>query len=207
MKYFITGATGFIGSWVAQLVTKKGEEVHCLVRRTSNLQWLQELPVHYHYGTLADPNSLKEAVENADYVLHIAGVTKALSIQDYYQGNVKATRNLLEVVREVNPKLKKFIHVSSQAAIGPSPTSTPIDENSPANPLTDYGRSKLETEQVVREFMDILPITILRPPAVYGQRDTDVFEVFKNIRYGLNLKVGNTDQLVSIIQVMDLARG
>ena len=207
MNYFITGATGFIGSWVAQFLAEKGEQVTCLIRATSNLRWLQALPVTFAEGSLFDKESLKEPVKNADYVLHIAGITKAVTVQDYYRGNVQATRNLLEVIRDVKPEIRKFVHISSQAAAGPSPEGVALTENYPAQPVSDYGKSKLESEREVLQFRQHFPITILRPPAVYGPRDTDVFEVFKNIQHGINLKVGGIDQLVSIIHVHDLARG
>ena len=78
MKYFITGATGFVGSWVTEKLIKQGAEVTCLVRKTSNLRWINHLPVKYHYGSLTDLDSLKKGVESVDYVLHIGGVTKTL---------------------------------------------------------------------------------------------------------------------------------
>ena len=163
----------------------------------------------YHYGSLLDPESLKEGIKDADYVLHIGGVTKALTIDEFYKGNVEATRNILEVVKTVNPGLKKFVYVSSQAAAGPSPAdpSKSIDETAPMAPLTDYGTSKKQGEEVAVEYMKSLPVTILRPPTVYGPRDTDVFEVFKSVQNRLNLKVGAHDPIVSIIHVWDLARG
>lgn len=207
MNYFITGATGFVGSWVAQELSRKGEQVTCLVRKTSNLKWLKGLPAAYHYGSLLEPETLKEGIRNADYVLHIAGVTKALSLKEFYSGNVEATRNILEVVKAENPGIKKFVHISSQAAAGPSAGKLPKDETAPANPLTDYGRSKLQSEETARQYMEFFPLTILRPPTVYGPRDTDVFEVFKNVRMGVNLKVGSNDPVVSIIHAFDLARG
>ena len=209
MKYFLTGATGFVGSWVAKQLVDKDEEVACLVRKTSNLRWLKDLPVEYHYGSLNDPESLKAGIKTADYVLHIGGVTKALTIDEFYKGNVEATRNILDVVMAVNPGLKKFVYVSSQAAAGPSPPNPgkAMDETAAMQPLTDYGTSKLQGEEVVLAFMPDLPITILRPPTVYGPRDTDVFEVFKNVKNRVNLKIGSHDPVVSIIHVYDLARG
>jgi len=207
MNYFITGATGFIGSWVTQLLTEQDNRVTCLVRKTSNLRWIKDLPVELVEGTLLNPDSFKAALQTADYVLHIAGVTKALSIQDYYRGNVEATRNLLDVITVVNPKIKKFVHISSQAAAGPSPGNTALTETSLPHPISDYGKSKLESEKLVLQYKEAFPVTILRPPTVYGPRDTDVFEVFKNISRGINLKVGRTDPVVSIIHVLDLARG
>jgi dihydroflavonol-4-reductase len=207
MIYFITGATGFVGSWVAEKLVEKGETVICLVRKTSNLRWIEHLPVKYHFGSLLDRDSLEVGIKEADYILHCGGVTKALSIQEYYRGNVNATENLLKATAKVNPNVKKFVHISSQAAVGPSESITPIDETHACNPLTDYGKSKLETEQVVRKFFDRLPITILRPSTVYGPRDTDVFEAFRNVKYGINLKIGKIEQYVSMIHVYDLAEG
>lgn len=207
MRYFVTGGTGFVGSWVAKQLVDKGEEVVCLVRKTSNLRWLEDLPVKYHYGSLLDGDSLKEGIKGADYVLHIAGVTKALSIADFYRGNVEASRVIMDTILEVNPKIKRVVYVGSQAAVGPTPKGEVLDESCEMKPITDYGTSKMQSEQVVREYLDKLPITILRPPAVYGPRDTDVYEVFKSVKNRLNLKVGSGDPYVSIIHVHDLARG
>ncbi len=206
MKYFITGATGFVGSWVAQFLTEKGADVTCLVRKTSNLRWLESLPVSFHSGSLEDIESLKAGVQDSDFVLHIAGVTKALSTEEYYHGNVTATRNLLQAVREVNSSIRQFVHISSVAACGPSPSADLAGESLPCRPITEYGRSKLHSEEVVSKFQSDLPVVILRPPAVYGPRDGDVFEVFKNIYHRINLMVGWHDQLVSLIHVWDLAK-
>ncbi|MCB0304454.1 MAG: NAD-dependent epimerase/dehydratase family protein [Calditrichaeota bacterium] len=207
MRYFVTGATGFVGSWVAQQLVERGDEVICLARKTSNLRWLKDLPVQYHYGSLLDAKSLQDGIKSADYVLHIGGVTKALSIQEFYAGNVEATRNLMETVKTVNPDVKRVVYVGSQAAVGPSPQGTLLDETCEMAPITDYGTSKMQGEAVAREYMADLPVTILRPPAVYGPRDTDVFEVFKSVKNRVNLKVGSGDPHVSIIHVFDLARG
>ncbi len=209
MKFFITGGTGFVGSWVVDYLQKTYPEarITCLVRSPQKLRWLEGYAVHLHTGSLLDVDSLVEGVRDADYVLHIAGVTKALSVDAYYRGNVTATENLLQAVEQAAPNVTKIVHISSQAAVGPSPDATPIDETFPPHPITDYGKSKLESEQVARRRMDRLPITILRPPAVFGPRDMDVYEVFKNIWHGFNVKVGHLDQLVSIIHVWDLARG
>ncbi|RMF60110.1 MAG: NAD(P)-dependent oxidoreductase [Calditrichaeota bacterium] len=207
MRYFVTGATGFIGSWVAQFLVEKGEEVTCLIRESSNLRWLKELPVELVKGSLFQPETLKEAIKQADYVLHIAGVTKALSIEDYYRGNVDTTRNLMELIRGYNPGIKKLVFLSSQAAVGPSLEGRALVESDPPHPISDYGRSKLKSEEVVLKYQNEIPVTILRPPAVYGPRDSDILNVFKNIHWGVNLKVGIKDQVVSIIHVHDLARG
>jgi len=207
MKYFVTGGTGFIGSWVVKKLVDKGESVVCLIRKTSNLRWVKDLPIEFITGSLFESSTYRKTLREADVILHIAGVTKALTSKEYYRGNVEATRFLLQTVQQVNPKIKKFVHISSQAAVGPSPTPEPIDETFPCNPITDYGKSKLASEELVKKYMDIFPVTIIRPPAVYGPRDTDVFEVFKSVYKGINLKVGFKEQIVSIIHVWDLVSG
>lgn len=206
-RFFLTGATGFVGSHVAEKLVEGGHQLYCLVRKTSNLHWIQHLPLELVTGQLSQPESYKEILPQVDYVVHVAGVTKAFRREDYYRGNVENTRFLLETIEQSGSGIKKFLYVSSQAAVGPSPTAQAIDETFSPKPITDYGKSKLLAEQLVREHADRLPITIVRPPAVYGPRDTDVLHFFKNLKSGWNVQVGNIDQLVSLVYVEDLAVG
>src|SRR6516164_9133568 len=115
MKAFITGATGFIGSHLADLLHAKGYQLRCLVRRSSNLKWLSGMPVEFIYGDLSEPPALLEGVAGVDFVYHLAGITKARTREEYFAGNHTATRNLLDAVRNANPGLKRFVHVSTQA--------------------------------------------------------------------------------------------
>jgi nucleoside-diphosphate-sugar epimerase len=120
---------------------------------------------------------------------------------------VESTEILLHTLEKLNTPVKRFLHVSSQAAVGPSPSTEPISEDQPCHPLTVYGKSKNQSEIITRKFRDKIPVTIVRPPVVYGPRDKDVLNLFKSINMGLNLMVGKTDQYVSIVYVEDLARG
>ena len=181
--------------------------MYALVRKSSNLRWIYNIPMQRVEGELTQPESYKEILPQVDYVVHVAGVTKAFRAKDYYKGNVEVTHILLEAVKTRASKIQKFLFVSSQAAVGPSPTAEPIDEDFPPHPITDYGKSKLQAEKIVREYMDQLPITIVRPPAVYGPRDSDVFHFFKNLMSGWNIQVGHLDQIVSLVYVLDLAQG
>ena len=207
MRILITGANGFIGSHLAEALHNNGHELHCLVRKTSDLKWLKGVPVQYHYGDLFDQAALRTAVKDVDYVYHLAGVTKAKTKEEYFKGNQLATKNILEAVAEVNPKLKRFVHVSSQTAVGPNEPDKPVDETTPFHPITTYGMSKMEGEKECLRFMDKFPITITRPPAVYGPRDKDVFEFFNTMKKGLQPMIGFGKKYVSLIHVRDLAHG
>ncbi len=207
MRVLITGATGFIGSHLAELLHANGHQVRCLIRKTSNLRWIRHLPNEYVEGDLFNPEAMKEAVAGVDRVYHLAGITKARTKEEYYRGNHHATRNLLESVLKHRPDLGRFVHVSSQAAVGPSMPGAPVDEATPFHPITTYGRSKMEAEKECLRVADRLPVTIVRPPAVYGPRDRDVFEFFNTMSRGLHPLIGFGEKVVSLIHVRDLVGG
>jgi nucleoside-diphosphate-sugar epimerase len=207
MKVLITGATGFIGSHLAELLFAKGYELRCPVRKTSDLRWLAGVPFEKIECDLASGANIERAVEGVDFIYHLAGVTKAKTKEGYYQGNQIATRNLLEATLKRNPRLKRFIHISSQTVSGPSLNGTVVNEETPCHPITTYGLSKYEAEKECRKAMSQLPITIVRPPTVYGPRDKDVFEFFNTMKKGLQPMVGMHDKYVSMIHVKDLVRG
>lgn len=206
MKALVTGATGFIGSHLVDELLNRNYEVRCIVRDTSNLKWLDGKDIEIFKGSLFDIDFLKKAVKDVDYVYHIAGVTKGRDYQDYYRGNVETTRNLLEACLE-NQNLKKFVLASSLAAVGPGDDAIPVDETRPYNPITSYGKSKAEAEKVTLSFKDKLPITIVRPPSVYGPRDTYTFELFKYVKFGFLPVILSDDQILSLVYVSDLVDG
>lgn len=206
-KAFITGATGFIGSHLADELIKKDYEIKCLVRKTSNTKWLKGKPVEFVEGDLFSEDVLKKALTGADYVYHVGGVTFAKKKEEFYRGNVDATKSLLEACYKFNPGIKKFIHVSSQAAVGPSFDGKPIDETRDYHPLTTYGISKVEAEKAVIGYFDKMKCAIVRPPAVYGPRDYAIFEYFKSMNRGLQPLIGFDNKLVSLIHGVDLVRG
>jgi nucleoside-diphosphate-sugar epimerase len=207
VKALVTGGNGFIGSHLVELLLSKQYTVRCLVRETSDLTWLNGLNVEFCFGDLFDGEALRAAVTGVDYVYHSAGVTKAKRKEDYYQGNTAGTKNILNSVAYNNPNLKRFIHISSQTASGPSPSKEPIDENAPPHPITTYGKSKLRAEEECLQHKGRIPITIVRPPVVYGPRDKDVFEFFSTMNKRLQPIVGFNEKCVSMIHVTDLVRG
>ncbi|MFA6456853.1 MAG: NAD-dependent epimerase/dehydratase family protein [Bacteroidota bacterium] len=204
---FVTGGTGFIGSHLIDRLLSKGYHVRALVRNPKNLGFLTNLPIDIIEGDLFSNEALEKGITGADYVYHVAGLVAAKSKEEFFRSNRDATRNIIEITARVNPQVKKFIHISSQTAVGPGTGMTPVNESTSPHPLTTYGKSKLASEHEVLKFKDILPVTILRVSAVYGPRDTATFDYFKSAYMGLELLVGFHDSYVSLVHSTDLVKG
>jgi dihydroflavonol-4-reductase len=199
----VTGGTGFIGSHLLDRLADAGEPVRALVR-TKKARRKTALPrgVEAVSGDLATGEGLGEAARGADTIIHIAGVLKALTPDDYYRGNTRATENL---ARAAAGRGTRFVYVSSLAVCGPSPADGSVNEDSETRPLTHYGKSKLEAERIVRS---LLPqAVIVRPPVVYGPRDTGVFPFLKSISRGVELQIAGGERWFSAIYVHDLVDG
>jgi nucleoside-diphosphate-sugar epimerase len=210
MRTLVTGATGFIGGiLIEHLLTQQKADgrVYCLVRSTSSLVWLENLPIEFVRGDLFADEALGAVLPEITHVIHFAGVTKARTEQEYFRANGEATRHLLEVCSRHAKKLQRFVYVSSLAAAGPSPDGQLITEDQPAWPVSIYGRSKLAGEKACQEFRQELPITIVRPPIVYGPREKDVYQYFKQVKMGLRLRLGRRERKFSLIHVDDLVNG
>jgi nucleoside-diphosphate-sugar epimerase len=198
----VTGGTGFIGTHLLEKLVASGHTVRALVRRIGASPRSLPAGVETVYGDLAGGTGLAEALRGANAVIHLAGVTKALRSEDYYTGNVGATEQL---VRAMAGREIRLVHVSSLAAIGPSAAGAPLAEDDEPHPLTHYGKSKLAAEKVVH---DLAPYAVIvRPPVVYGPRDTDVFQFLKSISKGLVLEIAGGERWFSAIYVKDLVEG
>jgi dihydroflavonol-4-reductase len=195
----VTGGTGFIGSHLVERLVSLGHPVRCLVRRSSAAARIPDAELAY--GDLARGEGLREALTDVECVIHLAGVTKALRPSDYYAGNGRATANL---VRAMQGHPARLVHVSSLAAAGPSPDGVPLDEDTVPAPFTHYGRSKLEAEQAARGRAGTV---VVRPPVVYGPRDTDVFQLLKSISQGVVVEISGGERWFSAIFVKDLVEG
>lgn len=201
----MTGGTGFVGSHTVEQLLQRGYTVRCMVRYSRpDLGWIGKLPVEIVRGSYYSVDTLRPALADVDYVMHIAGVTKAKKDSEYHDGNVLATKNLLEAATGF-PSLKKFTFVSSLSAAGPSLDGTPLREDAHGVPITTYGVSKLEAETVCHLYARKLPITILRPPAVFGPRDTDILQIFRFVKRGIRPVFG-TQKYVSVVYGPELAR-
>jgi nucleoside-diphosphate-sugar epimerase len=150
---------------------------------------------------------LESIFSDANLIYHVAGVVKSKKPEGYFKGNVEVTKNLLDATVKYAKNLNRFIYVSSQAACGPSTKDHPKTEEDPLTPITNYGKSKKAAEELVHTYYDKLPITICRPPAVYGQRDTEILIFFKTFNSGLFTTIGMNDKTVSLVNVKDLVKG
>ncbi len=212
-RAFVTGGTGFVGSHLVEELLRRGyDEVRCLVR--SRQKWLQPLAITPVSGDLSDAEVLWEAVRDVDVVYHVAGVTRAKDWDTFYQANVQATLNLMGALRHANPDVRRVLVTSSLAAVGHCADSI-ATEDTPLQPISRYGRSKAEMEDALRAkhelrapYMEQLPITIVRPPAVYGPRDRDILTFFQSVKRHVCPAVGGGDApALSLVHVRDLARG
>ncbi len=172
-KALVTGGTGFLGRNFVQFLLENGWEVVCLVRSTSNYEHLKEPGVRIVFGDFFTETALAEAVAGVDYVFHLAAATAAISFDDMLKINCAATENLLKACVEQEKK-PVFIYVSSLAAVGPSTPERPHTEADECAPVSWYGRSKLFSETVLRTYADRIPITIVRPPILFGPFDKEV---------------------------------
>lgn len=203
----VTGANGFVGSHLVDLLIDENFIVKCITRKSSNLHWLEGKNVEIHDCGLFDKDGLRQVIKDSNYIFHVAGVVKSKNADGYFKGNVETTRNLLEVSLENKNTLKRFVVVSSLTVAGPSPDGIPVNEESECKPITTYGRSKLEEEKVALSYSDKLPVTICRAPAVYGERDTEIFIYFNTFSRGLTTTIGFNNKKLSLIHVTDLVNG
>ena len=199
MKALVTGGTGFIGSHLVEALLKKGIQVRCLLRKTSDLKWLEGLPIEVNWGDCNDKNSLREAVEGVEQVFHLAGVTKAVHEKTYFEVNAFGTENLIHACLENNPRIQKFIYLSSQAAAGPCRNGNKKKESDQCKPVSPYGQSKQMGEELAMAHAHELPLLILRPSAVYGPRERDIYTFFKLLSKRIKPCLPSKDQHISLL--------
>ncbi len=204
MKAFVTGATGFVGSHLAAALVERGDSVVCLARRPEQAAFIASLGALVAPGSLEDGAALAAALRDVEAVYHVAGLVAAASEQEFLAVNEAGTRRLAEAAHRAAPQLRRFLYVSSIAAVGPATAGGALAEDAPCRPVTAYGRSKLAGEAVVRHAPG-LPWTIVRPGVVYGPRDRELLRLFRIARWGIAPVFGRGRQAVSIVHVADLA--
>jgi len=206
IRILVTGGSGFLGSHVAEQLARAGHEVVALLRSTSNRDFLSTLPnVTFTTGSIEDRDSLKKAVDGVDAIVHAAGLVKALSPLEFDVVNVEGTQNLLDVAKKRASGLRRFVFVSSLAAIGPSEDGRPVQPDREPRPLSQYGRSKLRAERAVLAMKNDLPVTVIRPPMIYGPRDKESFAFFQAINFHVLPMVGDGKNTMSVVYGADAA--
>ena len=207
-KVLITGATGFVGYHLIEQALAAGLEVYAAIREQSDVKHLSLFKVTYvylNYNSVVELRSLLE-IHQFQYVIHAAGITKAKDESVYNRINAEYTKNLGLAVSTANYTIKKFIFLSSLAALGPLKDLTnKIYDHFPAHPVTSYGASKALAEKYLSEISG-MPLIVLRPTAVYGPREKDIFILFNTINKGLEPHIGSFEQQLSFVYVVDLAR-
>jgi nucleoside-diphosphate-sugar epimerase len=205
MKVLVTGASGFLGSHVAEQLLARGDQARCLVRKSSNTKYLEQLGVELAYGAVDQPDSLGPAVVGVDAVIHCAGLVKARNAEEFDAVNHRGSAALATAVAEHNPSVKRFVLVSTAAIMGPSEPGIKHQRDTPPRPVTEYGHSKLRGELAVRALSDKIAVTVLRPPAIYGARDPEMFAFFQMVSYGVAFKMGGGFDAMEVVYGPDCA--
>lgn len=202
----ITGASGFLGYHIIMAALQKNLTVYAAVRKNSDIDHLKALPIKYLYLNYEDVTDLsKTLVDNKiNFIIHAAGVTKAVKEETYNYINANYSVNLAKAAATSSDYFKKMVFISSLAAVGPSgDDTTNITEQAIPKPVTAYGRSKLLAEKELNKIK--IPLIILRPTAIYGPRDKDIFIMIKTVSQGFDPYIGKFFQQLSFVHARDVA--
>ena len=204
MKALVTGGTGFIGSHLVEELLSRDWDVQVLA---IDKMYGEELDAPVAIADCSDTDAMAELLPGVDVVFHLAGVTRARHSRDYYTGNHEATRSLLKSCAKHGDSLKRFLFVSSLTAVGPRLGPGEVTESTVCHPVSHYGRSKMLAELEVMRSASRFPVTIVRPGAVFGPRERDLYRYFKMIRAGIQLLLGSGQQEMNLVHVDDFVRG
>ena len=225
MKILVTGASGFIGSFIVEEALKRGFETWAAVRGSSSKAYLQDERINFIELNLSSKEQLVGQLRSHtfDYVVHAAGVTKCLDKRDFRRINTEGTKNLVTALMELQMPLKRFVFVSSLSVFGAIREKQPyeeIRETDTPQPNTEYGRSKLEAEQWLEKLSENsessessedsdkkpFPYVILRPTGVYGPREKDYFLMAQSIKQHSDFAVGYRRQDITFVYVSDVVQ-
>jgi len=210
----ITGASGFIGSFLVEEGLKRDYPVYAGIRHTSSRAYLKDPRIHLLEMDFSSEEKIMTTLESCknlgigfQYIIHSAGITKAVKKEDYFRVNAQNTQNFIQALAQTGMVPEKFIYMSSLAAYGPGDpvTMNPVMLSHTPNPIELYGKSKLEAEKYIHA-LDSFPWLIIRPTGVYGPREKDYYLFFKAMSRGLETYIGSRQQVLTFIYVKDLVR-
>ena len=213
-KVLVTGASGFIGSFLVEGGLERGMLTWAGIRKTSSRKYLQDKRIRFAELNFGDKEKLKKQLAGHkqehggwDYIIHCAGVTKCLHQEDFDKGNFQATVNFVEALKELDMVPERFMYISSLSIFGPihEESYEPINEKDEAQPNTAYGVSKLKSEKYLQSLADF-PYVIYRPTGVYGPRERDYFLMAQSVKQHVDFAAGFKRQEITFIYVKDLVQ-
>jgi len=211
VRVLVTGASGFLGSYLVEELVRGGYSVRGMIRDFKKASRLRDSGVEVVYGDLTRHDTLSQVVKGVDVIIHLAAYYTFTGSKKLYRlVNVEGTRALAQVA--LKSGVKRFIYCSSTEAIGPV-KNPPGDEETPPNPQFEYGVSKLLAEQVVRSLSDSgLEYTIVRPSGIYGPGNVDdvsYWFIMTVARGGILSKfmIGEGEYLTQFAHVRDVVQG
>jgi nucleoside-diphosphate-sugar epimerase len=211
-RILITGASGFIGSFIVEEALRQGMETWAAVRSSSSRAYLNDQRINFIELDLSDEQRLTEQLKDHqfDYVVHAAGVTKCINKDDFRRVNSEGTRHLVAALRALRMPIERFVFLSSLSVMGAIREQQPyteIREDDTPQPNTAYGKSKLEAEETLKaRSEEQFPYVILRPTGVYGPREKDYFIMAKSIKGHSDFAVGYKPQDITFVYVKDVVQ-
>ena len=211
MKILVTGASGFIGSFIVEEALRRDMEVWAAVRKSSSRKYLTDERINFIELNLSSEDDLRQQLAGYefDYVVHAAGATKCLHKRDFFKINTDGTINLVNALITLKMPIKRFVYLSSLSIFGAIRETSPyleIEESDIPRPNTVYGKSKLLAEKFLDTIGNDFPYVILRPTGVYGPREKDYFMMAKTIKWHIDFSVGFKHQDITFIYVQDLVQ-
>ena len=210
-KILITGASGFIGSFIVEEALNRDMEVWAAVRKTTSRKYLQDKRIHFIELDFGSKEQLKAQLgeHEFDYVVHAAGVTKCLDKADFRRMNTEGTKHFVDALIELKMPLKRFVFLSSLSVFGAIHEQQPyqdISEHDMPRPNTAYGKSKLDAEKYLDGIGNDFPYIILRPTGVYGPREKDYFLMAESIKKHIDFAAGFKRQDITFVYVLDVVQ-
>ncbi len=195
----VTGASGFVGKNLV-LKISENEPIRILARKTSNIKVFKgQSNIEIVYGELEQNQGLDNALTGIDTVIHSAARTYGRTYHEFHRGNVVATEYLVNAM--IRKNVKKMILISTHAGCGPCDSNEPICETHEPKPVSFYGKTKIISENVVRN--SNLEYIILRPVSIYGPYDTDFLKLIKMIKNGICPAIGHGTMFINLIYIED----